>query len=144
MLFDTQEEAMAEVGRCLNDHRLITLGERKFQPSDALEIHLESRNWLEAKLALPFNGRTVVVTHHGPSPTCQHPSFDPSPISTAFWSDIDTLVAEADLWIYGHTHRSADTQIHGARLISNQRGYPRERGTGYQPNYVIECVFCRT
>jgi len=41
------------------------------------------------------------------------------------------------LWIHGHTHTSVDFELNGTRIISNQRGYPREE-SGFQPFLVID------
>ena len=134
----SQEEAMAEAERFINDHRVIRFGGRPFFPRDALNLHQGSRDWLSKQLARPFNGKTVVVTHHGPSPACQDESYELSPITSAFWSDLGHLIEKPDLWIYGHTHRSLDTDVRGTRLVSNQQGYPGETETGYQDGLVID------
>ncbi len=122
----------------LNDHYLISNGERLFLPEDALALHRESRVWLEAKLAQPFDGKTVVVTHHGPSLLCKHPHFPMDAFGTAFLSDLPELIEQADLWCFGHTHANLDTHVGKCRLISNQRGYENEEMWGYEPGRVLE------
>lgn len=47
------------------------------------------------------------------------------------------LVEQADVWIFGHTHYSIDTDVHGCRVTSNPRGYPGEE-TGFDPSFVID------
>jgi hypothetical protein len=42
------------------------------------------------------------------------------------------------LWIFGHTHRAADLNVRGTRVISNPRGYPHEPVPGFDPGYVVE------
>jgi len=123
----TQEFNMLELGMNLNDHWLIRLQKAFFEPKDALAIHNRSVDWLKKKLSTPFDGRTVVVTHHGPSLTCAHRDYGINHISTGFLSDLDYLVEQADLWCFGHSHSNLDTKIGKCRLISNQKGYPRER-----------------
>lgn len=118
-----QKTAMEIVSHSLNDHRLISYEGKTFTTQQALALHLKSREWLLQNLNLPFDGPTVVVTHHGPSDTCQHKKYPLSPISTAFHSQMDDFVGMADLWIYGHTHSNLDTLVNGTRLISNQFGY---------------------
>lgn len=110
----------------MNDHHVISNNNKRFSPSDALAIHEVSKAWLQEKLAFPFEGKTVVVTHHGPSMKCQHPDFRVGALSTAFQSAMDDLVTQADAWIYGHTHANLDIKIGRCRLISNQLGYPGE------------------
>ncbi len=129
--------AMEEVQQRLNDHHLISNGEHLFLPEDALALHGQSRAWLEEKLAQPFDGKTVVVTHHAPSLLCKHPRFPMDGFGTAFLSDLDGLVAQADLWCFGHTHCNLDTQVGNCRLVSNQRGYEGEKVQGFDPAGVF-------
>lgn len=136
---DHQEINMAIVGASLNDHRLIRNGERTFSVEDAYEQHCLSKKWLISKLSKSFDGKTVVVTHHGPSLACQHPDFGYSPVATGFLSNLDELVEQADLWVFGHTHANLDIQIGKCRLISNQLGYPHEMlPVAFNPDLVVE------
>jgi hypothetical protein len=128
---------MLEARHGLNDHRVIRHGERAFLPEDALAIHTRSRAWLEGVLAEPFDGATVVVTHHAPHMLCQHPSFPMSAIGTAFLSDLSELVEQADVWCFGHTHANLDVTVGKCRLVSNQRGYPGEGVMGFDPAFVL-------
>ncbi len=130
--------AMLEVQERLSDHHVISNGEYLFLPKDALALHRESRAWLEARLAQPFDGRTVVITHHAPSLLCKHPRFPMDEFGTAFISDLPELVEQADLWCFGHTHANLDTQLGKYRLVSNQRGYENEEMWGYEPGRVLE------
>ncbi len=131
-------EAMPVVMQRLNDHRLISNGDRSFLPEDALALHRESRAWLEEQLAQPFDGKTVVVTHHGPSLLCKHPRFPMDEFGTAFLSDLPELIEQADLWCFGHTHANLDTQVGKCRLVSNQRGYENEEMWGYDLEKLLE------
>ena len=131
-------EAMPVVMQRLNDHHLISNGERLFLPEDALALHRESRAWLAARLAQPFDGKTVVVTHHAPSLLCKHPRFPMDEFGTAFLSDLPELLAQADLWCFGHTHANLDTQVGRCRLVSNQRGYEGEAMWGFEAGRVLE------
>src|SRR5437899_11320159 len=58
--------AMRHAQRELNDHRVIRTELGHFTPQDALQIHQNSRAWLEKKLDENFDGPIAVVTHHGP------------------------------------------------------------------------------
>jgi predicted phosphodiesterase len=111
---------------------------RYMTPNDQVELFEESVSWLHTKLAEPFDGRSVVVTHHGPTSACQHPNFPLGHMSTAFWSDLEELVVQADLWIYGHTHASLDIEVKGTRLVANQLGYPSEYVEGFEPDKIVE------
>ncbi len=129
--------SMVEVQRSLNDHHVITNGERLFLPEDALQLHHGSRVWLRERLSQPFDGKTVVVTHHGPHLLCQHPSFPLNAMATAFLSDLNDLVEMADVWCFGHTHANLDRVVDGCRIVSNQRGYPGEGVKEFNPTGTI-------
>jgi predicted phosphodiesterase len=119
-------ESMKLINQLLNDHRLIRKGRDRFSTEDALELHLQSKAFLIKQLNEPFNGKTVVVTHHAPSLKAHHPHFEMDTIAAAFISDCDDLLKLADVWCFGHTHANVDTVIDGCRLVSNQKGYSRE------------------
>lgn len=120
-------EAMAEAETKLMDHRVIRSGPGYFTAQHALDIHRQSRAWLEMKLDQAFDGSTVVVTHHGPHPDSVHPRFAGTLLNAAFVSDLTPLIAKADLWIHGHVHDSFDYRAAGTRVIANPRGYPLNR-----------------
>ena len=66
-----QGSAMVFARQGMNDYRSIAMAKkpwRRFRPADALAMHVRSRTWLEEALRRPFDGPSVVVTHHAPSP----------------------------------------------------------------------------
>jgi len=113
-----------------------------FTTRDAWTIHKNSTSWLTNKLFdEQFDGKTVVVTHHGPSIECKHKFYGHTELSGAFYSDLSNLIEKADLWIYGHTHSNLDIKIKNTRLISNQRGYPSEKNTAlddFNEDLIVE------
>jgi len=123
---ETQEFSMQMCESDINGHRLIRFNDALFSTARAFQLHQKALKWLSEKLALSYSGKTVVITHHGPSRKSAHPEFGITVISGSFYSDLDELVEKADLWLYGHTHSSIDTKVGNCRLVSNQRGYPRE------------------
>lgn len=129
-------DAIDIASKLMPDHHIIRFGERLFTPQDALALHQRARDWLAAELAVPHDGPTVVITHHGPTPDCSHPRFSPGPLDGAFFSDLSALLSGCDLWLFGHTHVSLDLPVNGARLVSNQRGYPGEP-SGFDAEKVI-------
>ena len=140
----SQEEAMYCASQRLADHRLISYKTastyENFTPQQALLIHKQELSWIEKQLELPFDGKTIVVTHHGPHLVCQHPAFSINELSAAFYSDLAWLVAKnnIDVWMYGHSHANLDVMINDTRIISNQAGYPGENVRGFDVNLLIE------
>lgn len=125
--------AMREAGQVLRDHQVISTGRGAFTPDDALQIHRQSRAWLQKKLDQPFDGSTVVVTHHAPHPNSIHPRFAGLPLNAAFISDLTPLMGKAALWIHGHVHDSFDYSVAGTRVIANPRGYAANRRSAATP-----------
>lgn len=123
----SQPLAMHEAKQRLNDHRLIRMERGAFSPADALAIHAQSRQWLKEELSKPFDGKTVVVTHHGPHPNSVHQKYKDDLLSAAFVSDLGDLLQGADLWIHGHVHDSFDYQIGRCRVVANPAGYVLNR-----------------
>ncbi|PWB41494.1 MAG: metallo-dependent phosphatase [Rhodocyclales bacterium] len=135
--------ARRQAARSMNDFRTIRTGSGGYLlPEQTVELHRTSRAWLEGKLAEPFAGKTVVVTHHAPSLASIAPWWQNDLLTAAFASHLDPLVARADLWLHGHTHAFADHRIGDCRVVCNPRGYARDgralEATGWNPELVVE------
>ena len=139
---DELQRSMAICARLLNDYEVITWSEegRTLQPRDTRALHVASRRWLAERLAVPHDGPTVVITHHAPLVRLHPPSPTHRALVGAFASDLTGLMTgdRADLWIYGHLHRTADLEVEGTHLISNPRGYPHEPVEAFDPGLVVE------
>jgi predicted phosphodiesterase len=122
----------------MNDFTVIRTGEsyRRLRPDDLVAKSIAAHAWLTQELAKPFDGKTVVVTHH--APVLDQVGDDlPAHLIAAYANDWKELVGRADLWVYGHTHIAADFLKNGCRLVSNPRGYPGQQ-TGFDPEFLIE------
>jgi 3',5'-cyclic AMP phosphodiesterase CpdA len=107
---------------------------RDFTPQDSLALHAHALAWLKAELAKPFDGKTIVVTHHAPHRLSLAPRYADDLVSAGFVSDLDALVrSPVALWIHGHTHTCFDYTVNGTRVVCNPRGY-RDRRTGQPEN----------
>lgn len=117
---------------------------RALEPQDLVYFYRDAVHWLEAALAKPFDGKTVVITHFGAHPDCVSPRHADSPVSPYFVNDLRYLQEKYPiaLWCSGHTHTSHDfLAAQGCRMISNQRGYPKEverNRTEFREHLVIE------
>lgn len=121
----------------MNDFRVIRTGEnyRRLRPSDLINRNHASFAWLSKELDEPFNGKTVVVTHHAPIAEVMGDKHE-GHLSAAYSNRWHELLDKADLWIFGHTHRAIDITLGRCRVVSNPRGYPYE-DTGFDPNLMI-------
>jgi hypothetical protein len=101
--------------------------DRLFAPADSIALCKRAADWLAHRLAEPFDGPTVVITHHAPSPRSIHPRFAGSPLNGCFVSDLERLMdgERVHLWIHGHTHDSFDYTVAGTRVLCNPRGYAK-------------------
>lgn len=130
-LFGDPQRAMLVAAQGLNDHRRIKWSKEpwsRFRPQEAWRLHQQSRGFIETMLAAPFEGATVVVTHHAPHPGSIHSRYKSDLLTAAYVSDL-TLVIEAgrpDLWVHGHVHESFDYRAGATRVICNPHGYGME------------------
>lgn len=97
---------------------------RNLTPADTIALHQHAVAWLESELNKPFDGKTIVVTHHGPHRRSLAERYANDPVSAGFISHLPSLVREpVALWVHGHTHTAFDYMENGTRVICNPRGY---------------------
>jgi hypothetical protein len=134
--------AMREAQQVMNDFRRIRVSaasERVFSPADAGGLFRRESAWLAQMISRPFDGPTVVVTHHAPSRSSIHPRFDGALLNASYVSDAQYLLdaGRVDLWIHGHTHDSFDYQLGDTRVVCNPRGYVRG-GVAENPHFDVD------
>jgi 3',5'-cyclic AMP phosphodiesterase CpdA len=135
------DHAMDSAQKGMSDFQVIRYDEtRTFRPAHARAIHLERVRWLRSKLADPFMGATVVVTHHLPLRQSIHPEYADSDLNPSFASDLsDMMGPPISIWIHGHTHESLDYLVKGTRVVCNPRGYfPMELNPMFDPALTLE------
>lgn len=131
--------AMASAQHGMVDYQTIRIHEsRLLTPDDTRAIHRRQAAWLADRLATPFDGVTVVVTHHLPHRRSVHPRFEGDDLNPSFVTHLPQLVREpVSLWIHGHTHESCNYAIRGTRVVCNPRGYlPHEPNAHFDPKLV--------
>jgi predicted phosphodiesterase len=106
-------------------------------------MHQKSRCYLEAEIDKPGDwDQTVVVSHHAPSINGIEYPDQPDDLDAAYASNLDHLVAKADLWIHGHVHRAREyTGKLGGRVVENARGYADsgpDSVPGFRWNLVVD------
>lgn len=116
----------------------------KLTPEDTLELHRRHRAWLAHALSQPFDGPTVVITHHAPHRGSLAPRFANDWASTAFINELPASFFEVPvLWMHGHTHTSFDYRVGNCRVLCNPRGYQLARmalpeNTAFDAGFVVE------
>jgi hypothetical protein len=120
--------------------------EGKFNPLLAMELHRKTRAWLKRELAKPFDGPTVVVTHHAPAfESLLRAGIRDYALNRDAWvrrmnddlnltkvgsyaseilPDLQHELCEAGvvLWAHGHLHQAMHYGVHGIQVAANPRG----------------------
>lgn len=121
--------------RCQRDGREFA----RLSPATLAAEAGRARLWLQARLAEPFAGPTVVITHHAPSTLSLSGGSVSEPVDAAYANAWDDLFGPpAALWIHGHTHLPVDYLANGTRVVSNPRGYPGEESPDFDPDLVVD------
>ena len=101
------------------------------------EQGLASQDWLRQALAVPFEGKTVVVTHFAPSLRSADPRYGLSPGTAGFCNALDDLLPLAQLWLHGHLHCPNDYVHNGCRVVANPLGYARKgEQAAFKPDFL--------
>ncbi|WP_375274352.1 hypothetical protein [Methylorubrum thiocyanatum] len=84
-------------------------------------MHRATRSFLDAELARPHHGPTVVVTHHAP-----HPDSLADRHAHLAWCDASDLPATLldhgpNFWVHEHVPRHVDYRIGRTRVVCNAR-----------------------
>lgn len=125
----------------LADFRIIREGSGRFTPERSIELHKQALVWLNGMINTPFDGKTVVVTHHLPSRRSVADRYKADLVSACFASELDYLFGTMSLWVHGHTHDNFDYQANGTRVVCNPRGYVTSRGAenhDFNPGLVVK------
>ncbi|KVP16830.1 metallophosphoesterase [Burkholderia ubonensis] len=124
--------------------------EGKFNPLLAMELHKKTRAWLKRELAKPFEGPSVVVTHHAPAfDSLRRAGINEYALNPDAWvrrmnddlgltkvgsyaseilPDLHYKLREAGVlfWAHGHLHHAMHYGIHGIQVAANPRGRVRK------------------
>ncbi len=141
---DREVQSRAEYDHGMLDRKRITstrTGYGRWLARDAAALHAEHRSAIEAELAQPHDGPTVVVTHHAPHPMSLATRQWEEEIDASYASDLGVLLdgpTAPALWLHGHTHLAVDYRVGGTRVVSNPRGYGDENSRSFDPLMTVE------
>lgn len=99
--------------------------------------HRQAKDWLAKQLAIPFSGKTLVITHHAPSLISVQEAYQRHPATPAWASPLEALVEKADVWVHGHIHQHCDYEVGTCRVVSNPRGYEGE-AKNFNSSYLLK------
>jgi Icc-related predicted phosphoesterase len=113
------------IEQSISDFECIQNRKRNLNVIDFNMLHAASLHFIRRALH-KIHPRTVVVTHHVPSPLCNSPLHNNSPINEAFCCDLTDFIEQcnANFWIYGHSHFCQKPVYIGKTImLTNQLGY---------------------
>ena len=103
--------------------------------------------WLAKRLAQPFKGPTVVVSHHPPHPKSIPLHGPEDPIAQTNQTRLTQLMESASFWLHGGVSAACDYRIGTTRVVANPFGSPTEQSypwsiaqgsNRYSPEKVID------
>lgn len=126
----------------INDFKFIYNNNNYFTPDDAENEHWISRKYIINEIKKPFNGYTIILTHHVPHSIVSNEKFPIDYISASFYSNCEDLMNiskqnNVNAFIFGHHHWCINSNIEGINLLSAQLGYPNEN-TGWNNVPIFE------
>jgi len=123
---DGEPMHMATAHRIMADYQEIRCNGERITPHFILREHDKAMDFLVAKFDEPFEGKTVVMSHHSPGNELKRKGHRMDRAGVCYFADIEELVGYhdcVDLWTHGHTHRNWDYMINNTRVICNPYGY---------------------
>jgi Icc-related predicted phosphoesterase len=138
------EIAKRDAPRCIGDYteiRCSTMPGMPLTPDETIERHKVSRAFIEAELARPFGGKTLVLSHHAPLPMSLDKRFAGNVSNAAYASDLSMVIraGRPDYWVHGHIHQFSDYVYDRTRVICNPRGFSSDRrfDNGFDAGFVV-------
>ena len=134
------EKKSLQLAARLNDFRNIRFKEGAFNQAIFTRLHRSSMLWLENELDEPFEGKTVVITHHAPLCKSWHEGNNELK-KIAYCNSLDELISKYDIsaWFHGHIHSQNNYIVSDTRILSNTRGYKgRKEVDNFDPNKIVD------
>jgi len=132
----------------MSDFRVIRndrKGYMPFKPSDAIDIHIRTKEYIQHIVNEHKDKRCVVVGHHSPSFLSVHDQYrNEHLMNGGYHSSLEEFILDhpqIKLWTHGHTHHCFDYVIGETRIVCNPRGYSTDgytEYTGWDPEKVVE------
>jgi hypothetical protein len=152
------DDAVRAAAKGMNDYRLVKVepGRSKdtLRPRDTVDAHKRTVSFIETMLSTPFDGDTIIVTHHAPS---LHSLRGWDPAHPERFADLDFCYAtDLERWftgegmpashvppvlaLHGHIHENRDYCVGNTRIVCNPRGYPLRNGLRENPHFNPQLV----
>lgn len=132
--------SMLAAQRELSDYEEILCNKKLIKPEFVIHQHGEFIKFLTAELDKPFDGPTVVMTHHSPGNKLRRTGRAGDLLGAAYFADIEDIVGGYDiaLWVHGHTHQSYDYMVNETNVVCNPFGYVGDvTNKNFDDNYTL-------
>ncbi|SFE07308.1 metallophosphoesterase [Paracidovorax konjaci] len=109
--------------------------------------HQAAVDWLTVQLAEPFDGPTVVVSHHAPHPKSIPGQGAHNPFEAVNTTRLTSLMPQVDYWLHGDVHVACDYRIENCRVVCNPVGTPADhrypysfaqKSNGYRSDLLLD------
>ena len=134
--------SMGAAHRMMSDYAEIRQDGQRITPHFILREHDKFMDFLLKKFDEPFDGKTVVMTHHSPGNELKRRGRSGDRVGPCYFADIEELIGYHDcvtLWTHGHTHNNWDYMINNTRVICNPYGYwGHATNRGFDRKLIIE------
>lgn len=119
-----RNQALSDLQGKMPEYALTSFGSRMMNPYDAYASFENSRKALIDKLATPYSGETVIITHHAPHRNSISKHFGMNNLTPAFVSDLSDVINDyqPDIWIHGHVHENFDYMVGRTRVVCHPKG----------------------
>lgn len=117
---------MGAVHRMMNDYNEIRCKGERITPHFTMREHDKFIDKLLKTIDKPFDGKTVVMSHHSPGNELKRRGRIRDALGSAYFADIEEMIGyhdKVDLWVHGHLHDSYDYMINNTRVVCNPYGY---------------------
>ena len=134
--------AMGAAHRIMSDYADIKLDGKPLTPRDVIREHDRFMDFLIKKFDEPFDGKTVVMSHHSPGNELKRRGRRGDRVGPAYFADIEEIIGhhnKVHLWVHGHTHQPWDYIINETRVVCNPYGYWGHSTNGnFDPDLILE------
>lgn len=132
--------AMWNAKSTMNDYRYIRHTDSYSKISTGRVLHENHVSAQFLRDTIDPDKKQVVVTHHSPTVAASVGDiYHGSPVSSCYYNtQLDDIIPDAGLWVFGHTHHVVDIDCGGTRVVSNPKGYVGQITKGFSQEGLIE------
>lgn len=115
-----------QIERSMSDFQVIRKERYLFSTGKYNQLHEQALSFVKEELAKPFNGPTVVATHHVPTYLHYPEQYKGDLLNEAFAVELFPFIETSGIhyWLYGHHHSNTPPFTIGqTTLLTNQLGY---------------------